>query len=113
MNKNKVAVVDPKKCKGCKICVKSSPRHLITMEEYDDKFLNVVIRCENKEKGKDARKVCENSCIACGICQRQCPVEAIEIKDFLAEINSEICIDCGACEMACPRNSIWDMDGFF
>lgn len=47
----------------------------------------------------------EDTCIACGSCQPECPVEAISEGDVYV-INPDLCIDCGACADACPTDSI-------
>ena len=46
-------------------------------------------------------------CKGCGICKRQCPVNAIsgEVKQAHV-INTEICIKCGACVDKCPFKAI-------
>jgi len=46
-------------------------------------------------------------CKGCGICKRQCPVNAIsgEVKQP-HKINPEICIKCGACVEKCPFKAI-------
>ncbi len=46
-------------------------------------------------------------CKGCGICKRQCPVNAItgEVKQA-HKINPEICIKCGACVDKCPFKAI-------
>ncbi len=45
------------------------------------------------------------SCIACGSCICECPVEAISAGDIYV-INPEKCIDCGACVAGCPTDAI-------
>ncbi|MDR2771184.1 MAG: 4Fe-4S binding protein [Clostridiales Family XIII bacterium] len=42
-----------------------------------------------------------DSCIACGACAPECPVDAISEGDIYA-IDADKCIDCGACASACP-----------
>ena len=43
-----------------------------------------------------------DTCIACGVCMAECPVEAISEGDPIYIIDPELCTDCGACERACP-----------
>ena len=51
------------------------------------------------------RKVTD-SCIQCGACIAECPVEAISEGDTQSIIDPDVCIDCGACEAACPVSAI-------
>lgn len=44
-------------------------------------------------------------CIGCTSCLRQCPTEAIRIRDGHAVINSDICIDCGMCVRVCKHKA--------
>lgn len=56
--------------------------------------------------------VIEEKCISCGICIKNCPVDAIEMKDK-AYIHHDICIGCGECITVCPKRAIevqWETD---
>jgi len=46
------------------------------------------------------------SCMGCGICIDECPVDAISMNDNTAEINMTECIRCGVCHEICPQDSI-------
>lgn len=48
----------------------------------------------------------DDTCIACGACEAECPTEAISAGDPIFVINPETCIDCGACADVCPTESI-------
>ena len=53
----------------------------------------------------------EKKCIGCTSCLRQCPTEAIRIKDGRACIRAELCIDCGNCVRVCrqkAKRSVFD-----
>lgn len=52
-----------------------------------------------------AYKITED-CIACGVCEAECPVEAISEGDDIYVIDQEACTDCGACVDACPTDAI-------
>ncbi|HHU47556.1 MAG TPA: 4Fe-4S binding protein [Bacteroidales bacterium] len=52
-----------------------------------------------------AYKINPDSCIACGSCIDECPVEAISSGDYYV-IDPELCIECGACADACPSDAI-------
>lgn len=45
--------------------------------------------------------VIKDSCIACGACEAECPVDAISEGDIYI-IDADACIDCGACAGVCP-----------
>ena len=47
-----------------------------------------------------------DDCIACGVCEAECPVEAISEGDEKYVIDQELCTDCGACVDACPTDAI-------
>ena len=42
-----------------------------------------------------------DDCIACGVCETECPVSCISAGDIYV-INAEECIDCDACAGVCP-----------
>ena len=45
--------------------------------------------------------VIDESCISCGACLSECPVEAISEGEPYT-IDAEKCSDCGACASVCP-----------
>ena len=47
----------------------------------------------------------DDSCIACGACLADCPVEAISEGDVYT-IDADTCIDCGVCAGNCPTGAI-------
>ncbi len=63
--KNGLAIVDPKVCIGCGMCVKQCPRDLIVMTPVAHK---IHVRCSSLEKGAVVRKLCSVGCIGCGMC---------------------------------------------
>ena len=48
----------------------------------------------------------KNKCINCGICVKECPVNAILMKKGKTEIDMEKCISCGLCAKICPNRAI-------
>ena len=100
---NGVAVVDKEKCTNCGACREACPRKLIVEVPYKQK---VFVNCSNKDKGPAVTKVCANSCIACGMCERTCKFDAIHVVDNVAVIDYSKCKNCTMCAKACPRNAI-------
>lgn len=49
-----------------------------------------------------AYKIDANSCISCGACEAECPVEAISQGDAAYVIDEDKCISCGSCAGVCP-----------
>lgn len=94
-----VAVVNPSKCKSCGKCVAECPKHLIEIVPAD---AVAHVKCSSKDKGIETKKVCQAGCIGCGLCARNCPVEAITVENNLAHIDQEKCSGCGVCKEKCP-----------
>ncbi len=108
INDRGVAEVDDQKCRGCGLCARKCPQHLIEVLPPE----NVIrTRCSNEDKGPVARKACPNSCIGCGMCERVCPAGAIHVVDGNAVIDQVYCIACGMCASKCPRGVIRDING--
>ena len=98
-----IAEINPKKCIGCGLCVKTCPNGIINL--IDD-VSTVVVKCKNHLKGAEVRRACKNGCISCGKCEKSCPVGAISIKDNLAVIDYSKCTGCGLCHTVCPVKCI-------
>lgn len=75
-------------------------------EEYIDHINNK--KCRSKSCNNLLEyKILKDKCIGCGVCKRNCPVNAIsgEIKTP-HEIDQNICTKCGTCIKVCKFNSI-------
>lgn len=47
-------------------------------------------------------------CVACGVCVKVCPKDAISIyKGCYAVVDEEQCIGCGICEKNCPAGVMY------
>lgn len=46
--------------------------------------------------------VISDSCVSCGACAAECPVDAISQGDTQFVIDADTCIDCGNCANVCP-----------
>ena len=52
-------------------------------------------------------RVDTESCVACGICEERCPLQAIAVGDAgVAEVNEEQCIGCGVCTPTCETEAV-------
>ena len=89
LNDYGVAEVNEDRCIACGKCVRECPRELIRIHECANP---VVVKCSNRDPGKDARKMCEVSCIGCGICQKLCPAGAITVQDNLSHIDESVTV---------------------
>ena len=94
-----IAKIDPKKCVGCGLCAKTCPKRIIHLVRDTTR---VVVKCSNKNKGMDVRKICKSGCIGCGKCVKVCPTGAMRLVDNLATIDYSKCTSCGLCAEACP-----------
>lgn len=103
---NGLAVIDEVKCVGCGICVEQCPRDVLILIPESSR---VHVECNSPLKGVDVKKACSVGCIGCTLCVKACPVQAIEMKDALAVIDSSKCINCGICVAKCPVKCIVDM----
>ena len=56
--------------------------------------------------------VCSVGCIGCGICEKQCPKQAITVVDNVAHIDYEKCTSCGICAAKCPKKCITIVPGY-
>ena len=46
-------------------------------------------------------------CVACGVCVKACPKQAIYIhKGCYAVVKAELCVGCGICGKNCPAGCI-------
>ncbi len=100
---NGVAVVNKELCTACGKCVAACPKNIIELLPYKSE---VHVTCSSTEKGPIAKKACEVACIGCGICQKNCPSEAISVNNFLAKIDYSKCTNCGICREKCPTKAI-------
>lgn len=53
-----------------------------------------------------AYRIDPDTCISCGTCAPECPVDAISAGDDSYVIDADTCIDCGTCASVCPVDAI-------
>ncbi|MGL6108290.1 DUF362 domain-containing protein [Romboutsia sp.] len=46
--------------------------------------------------------IINDTCISCGACESECPVECITSGDDKYVIAADACVECGACAGVCP-----------
>ena len=49
---------------------------------------------------------CQAGCIGCGMCERNCPNDAVKVIDNIAKIDYNKCNECGLCAQKCPTKVI-------
>jgi RnfABCDGE-type electron transport complex B subunit len=103
MSAEGLPLVDKNKCKACNKCVLVCPKNLFSLVPISG---NVYVACRSHDLGKDTTVVCPVGCIACKLCQKACPVDAIHVIDNLAVIDYNKCTSCGECVKVCPAKTI-------
>ena len=88
-----------------------------TMTHFKDEYIAHIVDkrcpagiCKNLMK----YTIVKDSCFGCGLCARQCPVDAISVTDYTApgkkkpalQIDAEKCIKCGMCMASCKFKAI-------
>ena len=53
-----------------------------------------------------AYKVVTEDCVGCGICVKNCPVDAIVLQEKKAEISADLCVGCGVCFKVCKPAAV-------
>ena len=89
----------------------SAPNPVIsTLKYFREEFRQHAIEKECKAlecKSLSQITIDEEKCKGCGLCQKHCPVEAIEGEGREKRIiNQDKCIKCGTCIMTCPFHAI-------
>ena len=57
-------------------------------------------------------RVDPEKCTGKMVCMRNCPTQAIRIRDGKAVISEELCVDCGMCISVCPSGGIIKDESF-
>lgn len=102
--KNRLAVVDYKRCTGCGTCVKACPKGIIKLIPFD---AVCWVGCMSVNDGKTTGQYCSTGCISCRLCEKNCPSGAITVNNHVASIDYDKCLGCGLCAQKCPRHIIY------
>lgn len=105
--KDRLAVVDEDKCRGCGKCVDSCPRSVLKLMPASHPVHRI---CSAMERGKIVRDNCTAGCIGCGKCQRSCKFGALTMVDNLPEIDLDKCVGCMSCADNCPTGALKSND---
>lgn len=98
--------VNPDRCTGCGKCAQVCPRSVIQLSDPD---LSVRVNCNSRDKGQVSRQNCSVSCIACGLCVKNCPHGGVKVENFLAVVDPSVCRErCNepTCLTKCPTKAI-------
>ncbi len=102
--------INIKKASVCGLGQSAPNPVLSTLRYFREEFKEHAIdkKCRTNECKKIAKiEIDSEKCKACGLCQRSCPVEAIEGEAReIRIINQEKCIKCGTCIASCPFKAI-------
>ncbi len=93
MNKKRIAVIDPEKCKPweCQLqCIKVCPVNRTGQEcvklvdrTFQNKQDNIEeLQTEDGKKKKQISNIDEELCIGCGLCVKKCPFKAIQVVNL-------------------------------
>ena len=102
-----IAKVDKEACKACGKCISVCPQKLISLIPYDS---HCEVTCSSHDKGKAVMSACDTGCIACHLCEKNCPNEAITVIDNVAIIDHSKCDGCMTCVSKCPKHVIFPLE---
>ena len=103
MGEDGLPKIDPDKCTSCGKCVDACPKAIMNLVPAAQ---DVIVKCNNKDKGKTAKLVCTTACIACGACVKACKFDAIAVENNIAKIDYDKCVQCYECVVKCPMHTI-------
>jgi Na+-translocating ferredoxin:NAD+ oxidoreductase RNF subunit RnfB len=94
MGEDGLPVVDTELCTGCGLCAAACPQSLLRL--LDKNTHGPAVRCANANPIKPAvRKSCKAGCIKCEICVKNCPAQAIVMKNGVPDFDYTKCLIAG------------------
>ncbi len=100
MGESGLPVIDEEKCTACGQCVTACPKGLIAIEPHAS---TVFLACSTDLAPKEARKACQMACLACRLCLKACPHDALVWDGRRPVRVDEKCVGCGLCVDACKQ----------
>jgi formate hydrogenlyase subunit 6/NADH:ubiquinone oxidoreductase subunit I len=113
---NRTWEIERMQCIQCSNCILVCPKKCLTNNnQYTTPSTAKTVDTFNipqqeKAAASGKLKVDKETCIYCGICQKQCPQEAITVDrkadPKVWEVDTEKCTKCGLCIEKCPKKSL-------
>ena len=97
------------KCVFCGKCVDICQFKAIKLgEEYFKVENNKIFYIREQLRGSREGKVVYDvdACMACGVCVKKCPTNALKLEKDEIIIDQDKCVHCAECEIICPVNAI-------
>lgn len=101
-------------CVQCSNCVNACPKKCLSIvpgytEPNEKPTVDIMVKPAEEEKESGTLSNDISKCVLCGICQKQCPNEAIavdrkETKTWTVDLDK--CVKCGACVDKCPKKCL-------
>ena len=104
----RLAKVHPDLCIGCGRCVKACPRRIIRLAPA---ARSIHVLCSSKDKGPVVKKACKVGCIACTVCTKLAPGNAIRMEGALAVVDYNQPLEMEAVIEKCPGHCIVKVPG--